>query len=249
MNKKRVWQLDALRGLALANMLVYHFMYDWVYLFGLRAAWYDIGRTGIHVWQQAICWTFILVSGYCWHFTRRPVKHGLIVAGCAAVLTAATALLMPEQAIWFGVLHLNACAVLLTAALEKPLRRVRPAVGLTVCAALFALTNQLPYGHLGFERWHLATVTTVLYRANWFWLGLPDWARFDSADYFPLLPWLFLFWCGYFAARGARPRPAAAPAPLRGLCWLGQHTLWVYMVHQPLIYVVILLVVHVFFAG
>lgn len=238
MPKNRVWPIDALRGLAMLNMLAYHFLYDWVYLFGLPAPWYDITRPGIHLWQQYICWSFILLSGYSWHFARRPARNGCIVAGCAAVLTAVTAWVMPGQAIWFGVLHLNACAVLLTCALQKPLRAVPPAAGLGVCAALYVLTNRLPYGYLGFERWHLAALPAWLYKANLFWLGLPDLTRFASADYFPLLPWLFLFWCGFYAAR-LLPAPrhtGPAPIALRPLCLVGRHSLLLYMLHQPLVY-------------
>ena len=39
---QRFWQIDALRGLALLNMLVYHAMYDWVYIFGHASGWYGI---------------------------------------------------------------------------------------------------------------------------------------------------------------------------------------------------------------
>ena len=238
MQKPRIWPIDFLRGLALVNMLAYHFMYDWVYVFGLPAAWYDISRPAVHAWQQYICWSFILLSGFSLHLARRPVKNGLTVAACAAALTAVTVLFLPAEAIWWGVLHLNACAVLLTTLLQKPLQKLPPAAGLAACAALFALTNQLPWGYFGFERWRLAAVPAGLYRANLFWLGLPDLGRFASADYFPLLPWLFLFWCGWFAARLWPPRPAAKPAPaaLRPLCWLGGRTLLLYMLHQPLIY-------------
>ena len=52
---QRFWQIDALRGLALLNMLVYHAMYDWVYIFGHASGWYDIWSTHCHVWQQYIC--------------------------------------------------------------------------------------------------------------------------------------------------------------------------------------------------
>jgi len=48
-----------------------------------------------------------------------------------------------------------------------------------------------------------------------FWLGLPDLTRFTSADYFPVMPWVFLFWCGVFLARLWRPgrgEPPAAPS-------------------------------------
>lgn len=34
----RMWLPDALRGLALLNMLAYHAMYDWVYVFATKAA-------------------------------------------------------------------------------------------------------------------------------------------------------------------------------------------------------------------
>lgn len=233
---RRIWPVDALRGLALLNMLVYHTMYDWVYVFGHDSGWYDIWSPGCHLWQQYICWSFILLSGYSFGLARRPLKNGLLVAGCAAVLTAVTVLFMPSEAIWFGVLHLNAAAVLLTCLLRPLLDRLPAGAGLAGSALLFALTNQLPYGWLGFESLHLAAVPGWLYKANLFWLGLPDLSRFASADYFPVLPWVFLFWCGYFLRRLWQPRSGPAPAALRPLCTLGAHTLLIYMLHQPVIY-------------
>ena len=172
-------------GLALLNMLAYHAMYDWVYVFSHAGSWYNIGAAGCHVWQQYICWSFILLSGYSFTLARRPLKNGLIVAGCAAVLTVVTVGFMPSESIWFGVLHLNAAAVLLSC-LIKPLLDKIPAVpGLIGSAMLFALTNQLPWGWLGFERWHIAALPAGWYDANLFWLGLPNLTRFSSADYFP----------------------------------------------------------------
>jgi len=188
------------------------------------------------VWQQYICWSFILLSGYSYTLARRPLKNGLIAAGCAAVLTVVTVGLMPSESIWFGVLHLNAAVVLLSC-LIKPLLDKIPAVpGLIGSAMLFALTNQLPWGWLGFERWHIAALPAGWYDANLFWLGLPDLTRFSSADYFPILPWVFLFWCGVFLARLWRPGRGEPPAALRPLCAIGRNTLLVYMLHQPVIY-------------
>ncbi|MGN0983411.1 MAG: heparan-alpha-glucosaminide N-acetyltransferase domain-containing protein [Gemmiger sp.] len=232
----RIWQVDALRGLALLNMLAYHALYDWVYVFGHTGGWYNISSPGCHVWQQYICWSFILLSGYSFALSRDPRKNGLLTAGCAVLLGAVTILCMPGEAIWFGVLHFNACAVLLTCLARPLLAKCPAAAGLAASAALFALTNQLPWGWLGFEGWRLAALPPALYRANLYWLGLPDLTRFSSADYFPLLPWLFLFWCGVFAGRLWRPRAAAPPAALRPLCAVGARTLLVYIAHQPVIY-------------
>lgn len=147
---QRFWQIDALRGLALLNMLVYHAMYDWVYIFGHASGWYDIWSTHCHVWQQYICWSFILLSGYSFTLSRRPLKNGLLTAACAVVLTVATAVAMPEEVIWFGVLHLLGCAALLTCLLRPALEKLPPLAGVTGSVVLFALLNQLPQGWLGF---------------------------------------------------------------------------------------------------
>ena len=236
MEKKRLWLLDVLRGAALLHMLVYHGMYDWVYVFGHESRWYDIWSPGCHLWQQYICWSFILLSGYSFTLARRPLKNGLVVAGCAVVLTAVTVGFLPSESIWFGVLHLNAAAVLLTCLVQPLLRRCPAGWGLGLCAVLFFLTNQLPEGFLGFEGVRLCALPAAWYRANLFWLGLPDLSRFSSADYFPLLPWVFLFWCGYYLAGLWRPRAGQAPAVLRPLALVGRHTLLVYMLHQPVLY-------------
>ena len=126
----RLWQLDALRGLALVNMIAYHALYDWVYVFGLPCAWYDISAPGCHIWQQYICWSFLLIAGFSFTLSRAPLKNGLLTLGCAAVLTVVTAVFLPGQAIWFGVLHLTGCALVLTALLRPVWQRIPPAAGL-----------------------------------------------------------------------------------------------------------------------
>ena len=107
-------------------------------------------------------------------------------------------------------------------------------------AVLFALLNQLPQGWLGFEGTHLAALPAAWYKPNLFWLGLPDLTVFSSSDYFPLLPWVFLYWVGYFFARWFRARctaqPGLPPKALRPLCAVGSRTLLIYMLHQPVIY-------------
>lgn len=103
-----------------------------------------------------------------------------------------------------------------------------------------ALLNQLPQGWLGFEGTHLAALPAAWYKPNLFWLGLPDLTVFSSSDYFPLLPWVFLYWVGYFFARWFRARctaqPGLPPKALRPLCAVGSRTLLIYMLHQPVIY-------------
>mgnify|MGYP003174160380 CR=1 FL=1 len=62
--------LDELRGLDLLSMIGYHACWDLIFLFGMSAAWYT-GWQG-HLWQQSICWVFILLSGFCLPLGHRP---------------------------------------------------------------------------------------------------------------------------------------------------------------------------------
>ena len=103
---------------------------------------------------------------------------------------------------------------------------------------LFLLSKGVPRGFLGLGDYALVSLPAALYRFPWaFPLGLPS-AGFYSSDYFPLVPWLFLFWTGLYLWRGqseaAREKLAGLPA-VPGLAWLGRHSLAVYMLHQPVL--------------
>ena len=96
--------LDELRGLDLISMMLYHGMWDVVFLFGVAQKWYT-GRPGF-VWQQSICWVFILLSGFCLPLGHHPFRRGAVVFGAGALVTAVTLLFLPEDVVWFGVLTL-----------------------------------------------------------------------------------------------------------------------------------------------
>lgn len=233
--------LDTVRGVCILSMAAYHGMYDLVDIFGLPSAWYT-GLPG-YIWQQSICWTFILLSGFCFSLGRRPLRRGLTVFGCGWVVTLVTVLFMPEEQIWFGVLTLIGSCMLLMVPLEKLLRHVPAGVGLAAAAALFTLLRNVNRGTLGFEGWVLGTVPEGLYRnLLTAYIGFPP-PDFFSTDYFSLLPWLFLFLTGYFLRRLlAGPLERLDPDALRcpPLCALGRRSLPVYMLHQPVVYGVLL---------
>ena len=112
---------------------------------------------------------------------------------------------------------------------------------------LFALTYHLDERWLGFGGLRLALPDA--WYANYF-TAFFGFLPFDfySTDYFALLPWLFLFWAGYFlhfCMGRARMEPLrrSVCAPLG---WLGRHSLGIYLLHQPVIYGVLLLLFHVF---
>ena len=239
--RRRIAALDALRGLTLLSMIAYHTCWDLVYLFGMDWDWYR--GTGAYIWQQSICWTFILLSGFCWSMGKRPLRRGLTVFACGWVVTAVTVVFMPVEQIWFGVLTLIGACMLLLIPLERVLRHVPAGVGLASAAALFALLRNVNRGTFGFESLVLGSVPEGLYRDLFTaWLGFPG-PGFSSTDYFSLVPWLFLFLAGYFLRRLLdRPLERLDPDVLRcpPLCALGRWSLPVYMLHQPVVYGVLL---------
>lgn len=207
--------LDELRGLDLVSMMLYHACWDLVFLFDVNMRWYA-GTPG-RLWQQTICWVFILLSGFCAPFGRYMLRRGTVVFGAGAVVTLATLVFMPEGRVIFGVLTFLGAAMLLTGVLEPLLKKVMPAVGL--------------------GGWKLMLPQSLY--ANYFtaFLGFyPDW--FYSADYFGLLPWLFLFWAGYYLHKAVgrrRMEPLRRPV-CPALGWMGRHSLLLYLLHQPVIY-------------
>lgn len=234
---KRYGLLDALRGLTLVSMVLYHATWDLLNLFGVNWAWFH-GPVAF-LWQQSICWTFIFLSGFCVSMGRRTVGRGMQVLLAGGLVSAATLLFMPEAPILFGVLTLLGTCMLLVVPLERALNRIPAAVGLPTSALLFVLTRNINDGFFGFGTWNIAPLPEALYRNDFTaFLGFPP-ADFYSTDYFSLFPWCFLFLTGLFAFRLCRERNALARltfqrmAPLR---LLGRCALPIYLLHQPLLY-------------
>lgn len=223
--------LDTLRGMTLVSMMVYHACWDLVYLFRQDWAWYR--SFGAHLWQQSICWTFILLSGYCFHLGHHRLRRGLLSLGGGALVSAVSQ--VAGSPIHWGVLTLLGAAALLTIPLDRLLRRLPARAGLAGSFCLFFLLREVNQGYLGFEGAALLTLP-----ADWYQnsltalLGFPG-PDFFSADYFSLLPWLFLFWTGYFLYR-LRPEGEGRELRLPLVTTLGRHSLVAYLLHQPLIY-------------
>ena len=209
--------LDELRGLDLLSMIGYHACWDLIFLFGMSATWYT-GWQG-HLWQQSICWVFILLSGFCLPLGHRPLRRGLIVSGAGVLVTAVTLLFMPEDRVVFGVLTLLGAAMLITGLLQPLLQKIPAWAGLVVSLLLFAATYHTQDGF-----WQLGPWQMLLPGA---WVCQP---LYGLLRLFPA--WLFLHGLLSAAAlavfvlgrvlpaflHGAGPHGAAAPV---GLCAAG----------------------------
>lgn len=228
----RVYAFDALRGFTIISMVLFHATYDAVYLFGFPLNGFADPLIQ-NIWRCSISWTFIGLAGWMTRFSRNNFKRAAVYGACAALVWVATSLAQADIPISFGILYCMAACTLCSAVLSPVLERVHPGAILALSLCLFALTHALPYQTYEFEG--LA------------WLGFPS-ARFMSGDYYPLIPYVFLYIAGASGARlFDRLVPQGYPSWMRAnhlpiLSALGKHSLVIYLAHQPLLLAVFTLV-------
>ena len=242
MQKKRLCLIDEYRGFVVLNMVAYHAIWDLVYMFGVDIQWYksDAG----HIWQQWICWSFILVSGFCWQMGKHPLKRGLLVYAAGALVSLVTVLVMPNSKVLFGVLTLLGSCMILMIPLDLLCEKIPAVAGAVVSFLLFLFTYPVNRGYLGLGAKNVMTLPQKWY-ANSFttYLGFME-KGFFSTDYFSLFPWLFLFITGYFLYKVVMANTNRIIKDLeKSVCpsfgWIGKHALIIYLLHQPVIYVVL----------
>ena len=238
MEKKRFPVLDSIRGTVLVSMILYHATWNFVYIYGMNWSWYR--STAAYLWQQSICWTFILLSGFCFFLGRRHVRNGIMVFASGAIVTLVTLLVMPQNRVVFGVLTCIGSCILLVTAMEKLLKKVPPVMGMVCSFSLFLVTKNINAGYVGFgeklsfllpKTWYVDYVTT--------YLGFP-FGKFYSTDYFSLFPWLFLFLSGVFLwgifEKKQWWNSSLLQIKIPFVNFLGCHSLLIYLLHQPIIY-------------
>lgn len=210
--RPRLVRLDALRGLAVALMVAHHFLYDLVWLWD--APPWLFWNPVFDVLHDLFVGVFVGLSGICCRFSRSNLRRGVQLLACAMVITAVSAVV--DRPVLFGILHLLAFCMLFYGLVGRWTDRLP----LPVHAAAFLLS--------------LLWLRTTALRSPLLWfLGVP-WPALQSADYFPIFPWLFLFTAGarlggtllrwQFAARRAGP-----------LARVGRHALPLYLLHQPVL--------------
>lgn len=240
MERKRYHTLDTLRGIALLNMIAYHAVWDLVNIFHLDWKWYH--SEGAHIWQQFICCTFILLSGFCQPLGRKNLKRGIIVFLAGAAVSVATIIFMPESKIMFGVLTLIGSCMILSSFAGSILRKCNPTISIIINLILFITFRHISKGYIGFGGSILFELPHKLYRnLITAYFGFPA-HDFYSTDYFPLFPWIFLFAAGYFLffiAEKNKLLKYLEPSRFQPIEWLGKHSLEVYIIHQPAIYLIL----------
>ena len=238
-DKKRIELLDELRGFAIIAMIIHHTFLDIGFVLGLE--WGNTVFNKLAVFQPVFWAIFIIISGICSRLSRNTLKRGAVVLGAGLIVTLVTAVIMPLAGvtgaeIYFGILHCLGSCMIITGLLMPVIKKIPPAVGMAISAVLFAVFYTISRGTLLFG---LIKLPDVLYSTNYLApLGMFS-NTFYSADYFGILPWLFMFlfgaFLGKYAADGAFPE-WTYKKHVKAFAFVGRNSLWFYLAHQPVIY-------------
>ena len=229
--KERVYALDWLRGIAVLGMVLHHALFTWeqiAYMFGDPIT-FEVLQTGTFwVLQEIFVGLFLLISGICTAYSRNVLRRGAIGTGAALLITLVTGILLPLIGItgldiWFGILHMIGLSMLLYGLFTHPKRWVGACTALGLFLIYLITVNS---AGTAFASGILAII------------GFPQ-EGFYSADYYPILPYFFVFLAG--AVLGPVVREHRFPEffyskRIRPLEWVGRHSLWVYLAHQPILF-------------
>lgn len=238
-DKKRIYLLDEIRGLAVFCMVLYHGYWLAGGVFGLAA-----GKKLFEFFMPAepfFAGIFIFVCGLSCLLSRSNLRRGLRIAAAAAAFTVFTCVILPlfgvnELGIRFGILHFLGVCVLLYTLTEKGVKKVPPYAGAFLCILLYLFFSGLRGGVLGDGNLIKIPLPAALYESDWLMpIGIHS-PSFDSADYFPVLPNVFMFFFGVFCGRLILHKgfPSFAyKERIRFLGWLGRHAFIIYVTHFP----------------
>jgi uncharacterized membrane protein len=230
---QRYDSVDALRGVAIVWMTIFHFSFDLNY-FG----WTHQNFYSDPVWtgqRAAIVSLFLFCAGLGQAIAVEQAqtwprfwKRWAQIAACAVLVSIGSYAMFPKSFIYFGVLHGIALMLIVVRATSNWGRFLWIAGAIAIAMKWIATWSIMQWPALDF-----------LNDKTWNWLGLIS-RKPVTEDYVPLVPWLGVMWWGMAAGQWllakqrnvVRMQMPKATAPLS---WMGRWSLSWYMVHQPVL--------------
>jgi uncharacterized membrane protein len=226
-NTHRIWEVDFLRGLLVVGMIILHILYDLEEFYGA-----PINYSGgiVNVVGKIVASLFIFISGLSTNFSRSSFKRGVIVFFSAMLVTLISYFFNPEIYVVFGILHfIGICMIV------SPLLKKIPTASLFILSfVLVSTVFVIPHIHVS---------------GNYlFMFGIYN-RDFFSADYYPLLPWSWLFVAGMASGRLIyRQKKSIFKFSVNDnlINIIGRNSLIVYLVHQPVVLALLTLFMKLF---
>ena len=227
----RIWEIDFIRGLAIILMIIFHFIVDLkdFYSYGveyLSGFWYIEGKL------SAIL--FMLICGVSSTLGTNSTQHGIKVFLWAMLLTVGTYFYNENCYIRFGILHFLGISLLSAHFIHRlPTYWIMMLSGASILVGILFSTYYVSNPYL-------------------FPIGLIN-SAFISMDYYPIFPWYGVYLFGFALGKTFYGDETNFPflqtshqgseilvnlfssSPFKPISWLGQHSLAIYLIHQPIL--------------
>ena len=237
--RARWWEIDALRGVAIIMMVIFHLMWD--------------------LWFFRILPDVVLWAGFWKYFQRTTATLFLLLVGVSLTVSYRRAgsatnngASLWTKFFWRGLRIFGLGMVISLAVWAAGVGYVHFGILHLIGVSIILAYPFLPYRWLNLALWALLFIAGgwlqgIRVETTWLvWLGLEP-VRYAAVDYFPLIPWFGVVLLGIFVGNtiyddhGRRfLLPDWSDAlPARSLQFLGRHSLLIYMIHQPLLLVIL----------
>jgi len=239
----RLWEIDVARGVAILMMIVFHTIFD-LSFFAIFPV--DVASGFWRYFAYATASLFLLIVGISLvishdraatklsglSLVKKFFLRGAGIFTLGLLVTLATWFYLPQGYVIFGILHLIGVSVMLSPFFFRFRVWNIPAGILCILIGWFVMS-----------RISLLSPSMLLLP-----LGIYG-PTFWSVDYTPIFPWLGVVLIGMgvgaFLYAGATRQFTLEPLPdlfVRPLSFLGRHSLVIYLVHQPVIILLLALV-------
>ena len=254
--RRRAWELDFLRGLAVIAMCFDHLMFDlasfksWfsnsrdisnafmqrLYEFA-RAYWSTTGTYGFRFWAHYLfVFLFLFLVGTSCAFSRDNTKRGALLGAVSVIFTGATFALrefgIMQDGIVFGILQCIAMSILCVAAVDN-LTAWNKYVNMYAPLVLGAV---ILFAGIGTEFWGMQYRFDRVF-TNEHFLGYVLGTHAYGDDWFGLFPYVGMVFIGMYWGKAAyKTRASLLPALdkkwHKPFTFVGRHALIFFLAHQ-----------------
>ena len=236
----RFWEIDALRGIAVLFMILFHALFDLNY-FNIYKINLQSDAFLIYAYTNASIFVFLVGISLTLSYSKASdsltkkqiqlkfIKRGFKTLALGLIITLATLIYLERGFVIFGILHF---------------------VGISILLAYHFLKFQIQNLALGILFVFFGIILrTMTFDFNWLlWLGFTP-SSFYTIDYFPLLPWFGVVLIGIFLGNKLYPnhnrifkiKDLSNNKIIQFFTFTGQHSLIIYFIHQPIIISIIFL--------
>jgi len=227
--KQRFWEIDFTRGIAIIMMIIYHELWNMIYIFNLKI---NLSDPFWRLFQITTASLFLLLVGISLSISntnsnanlQKYLKRGIIIISYGMIVGIIAGMAIPNSNIFFGILHLIGTSIIISYFFRKhTYASLISGIGILLLP-LFIKEN------------YTQNIILII-------LGISK-SAIKTYDLFPIIPWLGIVLIGLFFGRilysdnkrQFRIIQIEENSIIKIICYLGKHSLIIYLLHQVILF-------------